>query len=46
VAEEVGVAWAAEQAVELLERGAPGIHFYTLNSSNATRRIFENLTRA
>jgi methylenetetrahydrofolate reductase (NADPH) len=45
-AEEVGVAWATEQAIELLERGAPGIHFYTLNSSNATRRIFEGLTRA
>jgi len=45
-AEEVGIEWATEQAVELLERGAPGIHFYTLNQSNATRRIFENLARA
>lgn len=45
-AEAVGVAWATEQAIELLERGAPGIHFYTLNKSSATRRIFENLARA
>lgn len=45
-AEEVGVAWATDQAIELLERGAPGIHFYTLNQSTATRRIFENLARA
>ncbi len=28
---EVGVSHTARQAVELLERGAPGIHFYVLN---------------
>jgi methylenetetrahydrofolate reductase (NADPH) len=39
----VGVAWATLQCRELLERGAPGIHFYTLNKSPATRRIHENL---
>jgi methylenetetrahydrofolate reductase (NADPH) len=40
---EVGIEWATMQCRELLERGAPGIHFYTLNRSPATRRIHENL---
>jgi methylenetetrahydrofolate reductase (NADPH) len=39
----VGVAWATRQCQELLARGAPGIHFYTLNQSPATRRVHENL---
>jgi methylenetetrahydrofolate reductase (NADPH) len=42
---EVGVDWATRQCRELLERGAPGIHFYTMNKSPATRRVFENLQR-
>ena len=42
---EVGVAWATLQCRELLERGAPGIHFYTLNQSPATRRVHESLAR-
>ena len=40
---EVGVAWATAQCRALLDGGAPGIHFYTLNRSHATRRIFESL---
>ena len=39
----VGVEWATEQVLSLLEGGAPGVHFYTLNRSTATRRVFENL---
>lgn len=35
----MGVAHATAQCVELLQRGAPGIHFYTLNQSPATRTI-------
>jgi methylenetetrahydrofolate reductase (NADPH) len=40
---EVGVAWATRQCQELLDAGAPGIHFYTMNKSPATRRVYENL---
>jgi methylenetetrahydrofolate reductase (NADPH) len=40
---ELGVEWATLQCRELLDRGAPGIHFYTLNRSPATRRIHARL---
>jgi methylenetetrahydrofolate reductase (NADPH) len=40
---ELGVAHATMQAMELLQRGAPGIHFYTLNKSRATQMIFAAL---
>jgi methylenetetrahydrofolate reductase (NADPH) len=40
---EVGIEWATLQCRELLSRGAPGIHFYTLNRSPATRRIHAGL---
>jgi methylenetetrahydrofolate reductase (NADPH) len=40
---QLGVAHATVQCVELLERGAPGIHFYTLNRSRATRMILTAL---
>ena len=38
-----GVDYATRQCQELLDRGAPGLHFYTLNKSRATRLIFRNL---
>lgn len=41
--DQIGVDWATDQCRELLERGVPGIHFYTLNRSPATRRIHRNL---
>jgi len=40
---DVGVRFAVAQCEELLERGVPGIHFYTLNRSPATRRILTRL---
>jgi methylenetetrahydrofolate reductase (NADPH) len=39
----VGVHWATEQCRDLLHNNVRGIHFYTLNRSDATRRIYENL---
>lgn len=38
-----GVEHATQQCRELLDKGAPGIHFYTLNRSDATRRILQTL---
>lgn len=41
----VGVEHATAQCKGLLEGGAPGVHFYTLNKSPATREVFLNLKR-
>ena len=40
---QLGVAWATLQCADLLRRGAPGIHFYTLKRSPATRAILAAL---
>jgi methylenetetrahydrofolate reductase (NADPH) len=40
---KVGVHWATEQCRDLLDKDVRGLHFYTLNKSDATRRIYENL---
>ena len=39
----VGIHWATEQCLDLLHNNVRGIHFYTLNRSDATRQIYENL---
>jgi methylenetetrahydrofolate reductase (NADPH) len=43
---ELGVAYATLQCSDLLVRGAPGIHFYTLNRSPSTRAILAALRAA
>ena len=43
---DFGVAYATLQSSELLAAGAPGIHFYTLNRSPATRAILSALKLA
>ncbi|HEY4381602.1 MAG TPA: methylenetetrahydrofolate reductase [NAD(P)H] [Acidobacteriaceae bacterium] len=39
----VGVHWATEQCRDLLDNQVRGIHLYTLNRSDATRQIYQNL---
>lgn len=41
---KVGMHWAAEQCRDLLDHQVRGIHFYTLNTSFATRHIYETLS--
>lgn len=40
---EVGIAHAREQVRELLDRGAPGVHLYTLNRSDMCLRLMDGL---
>lgn len=41
--EAEGIVAATELCEELLRRGAPGLHYYTLNKSKATREIASNV---
>ncbi len=41
--ERVGVHWATEQCLDLIDQGVSGMHFYTLNKSTATLEIYRSL---
>jgi methylenetetrahydrofolate reductase (NADPH) len=38
---DIGVAWAIEQCKELVAKGAPVLHFYTMGKSTQTKKICE-----
>ncbi len=43
---DLGVAYSTLQCVDLLSAGVPGIHFYTLNRSPASRAVVSALMAA
>jgi methylenetetrahydrofolate reductase (NADPH) len=45
-ARSIGIAQCVEQSKELIERGAPGIHFYVLNKSEHMKEIVSALPSA
>jgi methylenetetrahydrofolate reductase (NADPH) len=40
---KLGVEIATKLCNDLLEAGAPGLHFYTMNTSSATREIYSQI---
>ncbi len=42
---DVGVAWAVEQSLALLDAGVPSLHFYVMSNANAVTRVVDGLGR-
>ena len=40
---EIGIEWGIKQCKELIEKGAPGIHFYTMSAADSVEKIAENI---
>ncbi|MCL2689928.1 MAG: methylenetetrahydrofolate reductase, partial [Chitinispirillia bacterium] len=41
--QKIGIHWATEQVRDLIDNKVKGIHFFTLNKSNATVKIYDSL---
>ena len=39
----MGIAYATDQIIDLLSWGVEGIHLYTMNRPETTRRIMDNI---
>ena len=42
-AKEIGIEWGIKQCRDLIERGAPGIHFYTMSAADSVAKIAEKV---
>ena len=40
---QVGINWGVKQCKDLLEKGAPGIHFYTMSAADSVEKIAKNI---
>jgi hypothetical protein len=40
---EIGIEWCKYQSKELMDRGVPVLHYYTMGKSDAVKKIAESL---
>ena len=45
VMEEIGLNYAVYQIIDLIAKGAPGIHLYIMNNAGAAHAIYSRLER-